>query len=231
MSLAFIAGSNLLEHPPFHGARAERVDTPYGEALVYRGEGWSLVLRHGPEGVISPHRINHRANIAALRQLGHTRIVSFCSVGGLRPEVTRVDTLVIPDDFINLSPVYTFYDEDPPYATPELSKALRQELSAVLAELGETFVDGGVYWHSPGPRLETRAEVRMIAQFADVVGMTFGHEATLCAEARIEIAAVCMVDNLAHGLAPEPLRASDILRRKAEQGRRFANIAARVLDR
>jgi len=229
LSLAFIAGSNLLEHPPFHGARAERVDTPFGEALIHRGEGWSLVLRHGPDGVISPHRINHRANIAALQQLGHTRIVSFCSVGGLRPDVTRVDTLIVPDDFINLSPVYTLFDEDPPYATPVLSEALRRQLSAVLAELGEDFVDGGVYWHSPGPRLETRAEVRLIAHFADIVGMTFGHEATLCAEAGLEIAAVCMVDNLAHGLADEPLRASDILRRKAEQGRRFADVARLML--
>lgn len=229
MSLAFIAGSNLLEHPPFHGAATERVETPFGDAIVYRGHDWALVLRHGPEGIISPHRINHQANVDALRRLGFRRIVSFCSVGGLKPDVAPPGMLLVPDDFINLAPVYTFYDEDPPYATPLLSEALRAEIVAALTRLGETFVDGGVYWQSPGPRLETRAEVRLIAQFADVVGMTFGHEATLCAEAGIEVAAVCSIDNPAHGLSAAPLHASDILRRKAEQGGRFAAIADELL--
>jgi 5'-methylthioadenosine phosphorylase len=229
MALAFIAGSNLLEHPPFHGARGEAVATPFGEAVAYRGDGCVLVLRHGPEGIIAPHRINHHANIDAFRRLGCRRVVSFCSVGGLRPDRAPTGTLLVPDDYINLWPVLTFHDEDPQYATPLLSETLRRELVEVLADLGERFVDGGVYFQTVGPRLETRAEVWLIARDADVVGMTFGHEATLCAEAGLEVAAVCSIDNPAHGLAAEPLHASEILRRKAEQGRRFAAIAAALV--
>jgi 5'-methylthioadenosine phosphorylase len=229
MSLAFIAGSNLLEHAPFHGVHGEVVATPFGEAVLYRGNGWVLVLRHGPEGVIAPHRINHKANIQALKLLGCQRVVSFCSVGGLQPQRTQPGVLLIPDDFVNLYPVLTFFDHDPPYSTPRLSEPLRAQLSFALGELDESYLESGVYWQTPGPRLETRAEIRMMAQFADVVGMTFGHEATLCAEAGLEVAALCSIDNLAHGLTAAPLLASQILRRKTEQGGRFAAVARHLL--
>jgi 5'-methylthioadenosine phosphorylase len=229
MSIAFLAGTNLLGHPPFQASRIDHVITPYGQVTLHRGENWALVLRHGPDGAVSPHSINYHAHVSALHGIGCRQVVSFCSVGGLRPPRTRPGTLMVPDDYINLWPVLTFFERDPPYVTPMLDEPLRQELLAALRLLDEDFVAGGVYYQSGGPRLETRAEVRMIAAFADVVGMTFGHEATLCAEAGLAVAAVCSVDNLAHGLDSEPLLAHDILRRKTEQGRRFANIAARLL--
>ena len=42
-------------------------------------------------------------------------------------------------------------------------------------------LDGGVYWQTTGPRFETPAEIRVLATFADVVGMTVGSE---CVAAR-----------------------------------------------
>ena len=77
-----------------------------------------------------------------------------------------------------------------------------------------------------GPRLETAAEVRLLATFGEVVGMTFAHEATLCNEARLPVAALCSVDNMAHGLpGGEDLASADILRRKGETARRWAAVA------
>jgi 5'-methylthioadenosine phosphorylase len=57
-----------------------------------------------------------------------------------------------------------------------------------------------VYWQSVGPRLETPAEVRLIAQHADVVGMTIGSECVVADELHLRYAAVCVVDNLANGI-------------------------------
>ena len=62
-------------------------------------------------------------------------------------------------------------------------------------------VDGGVYWQTIGPRFETPAEIRMIAPHADVVGMTIASEWVVAGELGLEYAAICVVDNLANGLA------------------------------
>ena len=65
--------------------------------------------------------------------------------------------------------------------------------------------DGGVYWQTFGPRFETPAEIRFIAQFADVVGMTVASECVLAGELGVAYAAVCVVDNLANGLGHHAL--------------------------
>ncbi|MGM5482593.1 MAG: hypothetical protein ACQESF_03970, partial [Nanobdellota archaeon] len=57
-----------------------------------------------------------------------------------------------------------------------------------------------VYWQSKGPRFETKAEVKMISNFADIVGMTMASEATLARELKIPYANISIIDNLAHGL-------------------------------
>ena len=87
--------------------------------------------------------------------------------------------------------------------------------------------DGGVYWQAFGPRFETPAEIRFIAQFADVVGMTMASECIVAGELGLSYAAVCVVDNLANGVAEQPLT-----REEFEAGKR-ANEAAvlAALDR
>ena len=69
------------------------------------------------------------------------------------------------------------------------------------AEDGEKAGDGGVYWQTIGPRFETPAEIRMIAPHADLVGMTIASECVIAGELGLEYAAICVVDNLANGLA------------------------------
>ena len=78
------------------------------------------------------------------------------------------------------------------------------------AEDGEPAVDGGVYWQTIGPRFETPAEIRMMAPHADLVGMTIASECIIAGELGLEYAAICVVDNLANGLAEgDPLGRGD----------------------
>lgn len=198
--LGLIVNADLTAHPPFDAAQRRHVSTPYGGVTLWTGDGWVLLNRHGPSGAVPPHRINHRAHIEALRQCGVWGVVAFCSVGGLRPDLAH-GPWVVPEDFLSLAPAVTFYDEQARHVTPELSRELQAAIVRCLADLGLPYVAGGVYVQMPGPRLETRAEVRMIATFGDVVGMTFASEATLCIEAGLAVAAACHVHNLAHGVA------------------------------
>jgi 5'-methylthioadenosine phosphorylase len=71
--------------------------------------------------------------------------------------------------------------------------------------------DGGVYCQLPGPRFETAAEIRVLAAFADVVGMTAASECVAMCEVGLPYAVVCLVDNLANGVAEEPLTYEDFL--------------------
>jgi 5'-methylthioadenosine phosphorylase len=66
-------------------------------------------------------------------------------------------------------------------------------------------LDGGVYWQTTGPRFETPAEIRVLATFADVVGMTVGSECVAACQVGLAYAPVCIVDNLANGLGEAPL--------------------------
>lgn len=75
--------------------------------------------------------------------------------------------------------------------------------------------DGGVYWQTSGPRFETAAEIKLIAAHADLVGMTLASECIVAAELGLRYAAVCVVDNLANGIAAEPLSAAEVERHRA----------------
>ncbi len=62
-------------------------------------------------------------------------------------------------------------------------------------------VESGVYFQTSGPRLETRAEINFIKNYADIVGMNMASEATLARELGLEYANLSTVDNYAHGIS------------------------------
>jgi 5'-methylthioadenosine phosphorylase len=180
--------------------------------------GATVIDRHG-EPYVLPHRIDHGSNMQALLDAGCDRVLGVASVGGLRPELIP-GTFVCPDDFIalDLPPVTTRADAGAhrvPGFDPEWRARVVEAFSPAL-ELR----DGGVYWQVTGPRLETATEVRFIAQHADVVGMTVGAECTVAGELGLAYAALCVVDNLANGVA-----ATELTREQIEAGQR-ANRAA-----
>jgi 5'-methylthioadenosine phosphorylase len=51
-----------------------------------------------------------------------------------------------------------------------------------------------------GPRFETKAEIRIIKSWGDVVGMTAAHEADLCSELGLRYNSLAIIDNYANGL-------------------------------
>jgi purine nucleoside phosphorylase len=82
-----------------------------------------------------------------------------------------------------------------------------------------------------GPRLETRAEITMMAQFADLVGMTMASEAIIAQELEIPYASLCSVDNFAHGLADSELTMEKILWHARRNAETILRILTRYLER
>lgn len=189
--LAIVGGTSLLDCPLPPLERC-RVPTPYGPASVLAGDDCLILLRHGDDR--PPHRVNHRANLAALALLGADRTVLVGSTGSLRPEIAP-GTLLVPDDYASTAPVPTIHDRAIVHVGPGFSADLSARLASLVGAR-----HGGVYVQTPGPRLETRSEVRALAAYADVVGMTCASEAALANELGIEVAALCTVENYANGL-------------------------------
>jgi 5'-methylthioadenosine phosphorylase len=189
----------------------EVVETRFGQALVYRGQGdldhFVFLSRHGVDHTIPPHRINYRANIMALKKLEVDRALATYAVGSLRLDIAPM-AMVLVDQFMDFTygRECTFFDGGKSgLAHTEMSDpycpVLRQQVLTKAAERGMKLLPHGNYVATNGPRLETAAEVRMFAQLGgDVVGMTGVPEAPLCREMGIHFAAVAFSINYGAGL-------------------------------
>jgi 5'-methylthioadenosine phosphorylase len=185
------------------------------EAGIDVGQVVALFQRHGLEGYALPHRINHVANMRAVADAGCDRVLAIGSVGGLRPDLGP-GTFLCPDDFIAPGQPPTAFDDERAHSVPGFEPEWRARVVDAWNGLGDPpLVDGGVYWQTSGPRLETRAEIRMIAEQAHVVGMTIGSECTVAGELGLAYAAVCVVDNLANGVGESEWTMEDLLATRA----------------
>jgi 5'-methylthioadenosine phosphorylase len=204
--LAVIYGYSLPEGA--HPVEGERVSVDAGgEISVEAIDGGEIVglPRHGFDRSVPAHLVDHRANVRAICELGCGRVLALGSVGSLRDDL-EVGALVCPDDFYAPETAPSFYDDPRGHSIPGFDVDWRKLILEAWSERGETkLVDGGVYAQTLGPRFETPAEVWALARVADVVGMTLAAETVLAREASLAYAAVCSVDNLANGIAAEPL--------------------------
>jgi 5'-methylthioadenosine phosphorylase len=218
--LAVILGSNALGPG---GGEISAAAAEHGAAVVQRhGEGDAFVL---------PHEIDYAAILRPLVEQGCDRVLAIASVGSLRTDLP-VGTFVCPDDFIALHLGLSIFADTRAHTAPGFAPRWRSEVVAAWgAEDGERAVDGGVYWQTIGPRFETPAEIRMMAPHADLVGMTIGSECVIAGELGLEYAAICVVDNLANGLAAETLSVEEMEADRLINATRLRDGLAAVLPR
>lgn len=220
--IALIGGTGVGEFPLDGGVEERTVTTPWGTASVrigaLRGRPVAFLARHGPGHRLPPHRISHRAHIAALVLLGVRAVLATSAVGGLRSDL-RPGAFVLPDDFLDFTRGSdggrTFFDAPghvvhtdftDPYSPP-----LREALRAAAERIGLPVRPTGTYLCADGPRYETPAEVRLFAAWgADVVGMTGVPEAVLAREAGLHYASVALVTNFGVGLSPTPVAHAEV---------------------
>ena len=215
--LGIIAGSTFFQRREIFGPLEEKmVENEFGQAIVFLSDTVVFVPRHGrdPRHYILPHLINHQANIKALRDLGVREAIGINSTGSLKIAL-KPGTIVVPHDFIMLSGAPTIFSGKPVHITPALSEDLRQRLIDTAIDCGFDVLKEGIYWQTTGPRLETKAEILMMSQFADLVGMTMASEAVIARELDISYASLCSVDNYGHGLGEKELTMEEISKHAA----------------
>ncbi|MCG8325767.1 MAG: S-methyl-5'-thioinosine phosphorylase [Thiotrichales bacterium] len=166
--------------------------------------------RHGNPHVIPPHKINYRANIQALKDVGVNRIFAINAVGGITGEMSP-GKIVIPDQIIDYTwgRAHSFFEDGlNEVIHVDFSKPYSRQLRANIVNAGNKIkldvLDRATYGATQGPRLETASEIqRMEQDGCDLVGMTGMPEAALARELNIEYASICMVVNWAAGKSDE----------------------------
>ena len=191
------------------------VATPYGPpsapVRVGRVEGTEVAFmpRHGDDHTLPPHRINYRANVWAMREVGVRRVIGPAACGSLKPELSP-GTFVVCDQFFDRTQAResTFYD-GPQTTHVSAADPFCADLGEILAtsaeELDIPVVRGGTVVVIEGPRFSTRAESRRLAESGfDVVNMTQYPECWLARELELCYAGIALVTDYDVGLEGTP---------------------------
>lgn len=202
--IAIIGGSGIYDPTFVEEPKDLKIYTPYGEPSdfitvgIVKGVKVAFLPRHGKRHKIPPHRINYRANIWALKELGVERVISISAVGSLREDYEPGD-FVCPDQFIDMtkSREYTFFD-GPTVAHVSMADPFCSQLRSTCVEtardVGIKMHGKGTYVCIEGPRFSTRAESKLWRSFgADIIGMTLVPEVNLAREARMCYVTIAMV--------------------------------------
>ena len=202
--LAIIGGSGLYDIDEFKEREFLKLETPWGKPsdeilkTKYNDKEIFFLPRHGRGHAISPSKINFRANIDALKQLGVTDIVSVSAVGSLKEELAP-GKFVIVDQFIDqtFARSKSFFDDEivahVSMAHPT-SNGLMNSCEEAIKQENIEYQRGGTYVVMEGPQFSTLAESNLYRSWnADVIGMTNMPEAKLAREAEIRYASVSMV--------------------------------------
>ena len=202
--LAIIGGSGLYDVEEFKKREFIDIDTPWGKPsdqilkTIYNNKEVFFLPRHGRGHFISPSKINYRANIDALKQLGVTDLLSVSAVGSLKENLPP-GKFVIVDQFIDrtFSRNKTFFDDEivvhVSMAHPT-SNGLMNACEQAIKKENIPYQRGGTYVVMEGPQFSTLAESNLYRTWkADVIGMTNMPESKLAREAEIRYASVSMV--------------------------------------
>jgi 5'-methylthioadenosine phosphorylase len=189
--IAVIGGSGFYRF--LEDVREVPVHTPYGppSAPVALGEIGDRTIaflpRHGQHHEHPPHRVNSRANLWALRQLGVRRLIGPFAAGSLREDI-HPGELVICDQLVDRTwgRPDTFFDGPVlghvTFADPYCSE-LGDVLVQAAADTGAIAHRSGTVMVIQGPRFSTRAESRWFRSAGcDVINMTQYPEVVLARE-------------------------------------------------
>lgn len=220
--LGLIGGTGLSEMPGLSVLKEHDGDTPFGilahpisEGVMAGNKKHLMFLpRHGKPHRIPPHKINYRANLFALRQLGVSSVIAVNAVGGISSQMMPA-RIVIPDQIIDYTwgREHTIYDgedrlDELPVDHIDMSQPYEQSLREGLIQSAQSLQldvsESGTHAVTQGPRLETAAEIKKLASDGcDIVGMTGMPEASLARELGLAYASLCIVVNPGAGLTDE----------------------------
>jgi purine nucleoside phosphorylase len=247
MRAGVITGTGTYALPGFESGSPEPVATRYGEALVSRGRIDEVevlhVSRHGVGHKRISNQVTHRANVAALKELGAQCVLAVTVCGAVDPSLT-LGSLIVFDDLhfvgnrLADGSLCTFHDTpaDPQrahwiYERP-FSEGVRATFLESCRDARLRVRDGGCYGHVDGPRFNTRAEIRSLALAGvTAVSQTAGPETVLCGESELPYALLGYATDYANGVTEEPTPVDELVRLIGASGEVFATVLSSALPK
>ncbi|MDQ4095273.1 MAG: S-methyl-5'-thioadenosine phosphorylase [Actinomycetota bacterium] len=202
-----------------------QVNTPYGTPSApvsigtIAGRRVAFLPRHGVKHQFPPHKINYRANVWAMKELGVTRIMGPCAAGSLKQDV-KPGEFVICDQLVDKTSgrADTFY-EGPVTTHVSFADPYCPELRAVAIEQARNndipVHERGTVVTVPGPRFSTRAESKWFQDAGwEVINMTQYPEAYLARELEICYVNISLITDYDVGVAgeSEPVSHEEVVR-------------------
>lgn len=205
-----IGGSGVYQMDAHTQVEEISVDTPFGApsdsytVVTMHGQRVAFLARHGRGHLISPSRINYRANIYGFKLLGVEYLIALSACGSLQEHIHPGD-IVIPDQLFDRTRgrALSFFD-DPTVGTGGLvvHVGVADPFCALLSDYchraaqatGNPVHKGSAFVTIEGPRFSTKAESRIFRSFGlDIIGMTTTPEAQLAREAEMSYAVMAHV--------------------------------------
>ena len=240
--LALIGGTGVYDPDMLQDIREETVATPYGMVDITLGSFREVEVifmqRHGRGHTLPPHKINYRANIWALKQLGVTKILATSAVGSLDTSM-EPGHLVLLDQFLDFTKnrPFTFFDGESGQVvhtdfTEPYCANMRHTIAEAAEELELPIHPRGCYVCVEGPRYETPAEIVAYSRLGgDVVGMTNVPEVVLAREVGLCYGVIAMVTNFAAGISPTPLTHTEVVEVMQTNAESMRSLVMTVLGR
>tara|TARA_B100001750_G_scaffold143782_1_gene114704 strand:+ start:545 stop:1327 length:783 start_codon:yes stop_codon:yes gene_type:complete len=202
--IAIIGGTGIYNTEIISNNQTLDLETPYGKTSdsltigEFNDKKIVFLPRHGKKHSVPPHKINFRANIWALKEIGVKRIIAPCAVGSLR-ENMEPGHIAIPDQFIDRTKdrESTFYDQGT-VAHISTADPFCPELRDLAISIGKK-LDYDIHEKATqvcieGPRFSTRAESNMFRNWgADTINMTLFPECVLARESQICYVAIATI--------------------------------------
>jgi 5'-methylthioadenosine phosphorylase len=228
MRIGVVTGTATYSLPGLESSAYDTVETRFGAVEVMRGAlGGAEVVhvaRHGRGHERLSSQVEHRAHVAAMKELGADAVIGTTVCGGLEPDqplgrLIVFDDLYFPSNRLPDGSLCSLFDMpgeagrghwifDRPFAEP-----LRAALLAGAKAAGAPARNGGCYGYVDGPRFNSRTEIAALRGVGvTAVSQTAGPEAVLCGEAELPYALLGFVTDYANGVADEPTSAGELER-------------------
>jgi 5'-methylthioadenosine phosphorylase len=244
--IGVLTGTGITVIPGLEDVERRRIDTAYGtvDLRIGRVAGATAahLLRHGAEHERLSAHVEHRANVAAMLEVGVRAVVGTTVCGGVDRRASPGSLIVFDDLYFpsnrlpdgSLCTLFAAGDSDRGHWIFErpFSTDVQAALLEAARSTGLPLLSAGCYGHVDGPRFNSRAEIRALAAAGvTAVSQTAGPEAVLCGEAGLPYCLVGFVTDWANGAAEESTTPAALERLLTEGARALAMVAADAVSR
>ncbi len=192
------------------------------QGRVHYYEGYSM------SDVVLPTRL--------MARMGAKILFLTNAAGGISSGLSPADLMLITDQISTFVPSPLIGPNLENYGTrfPSMESIYDVELQEVIRnasrECGVTLKEG-IYLQTTGPAYESPAEVRMMGQFADAVGMSTAVEAIAAVHMGMRVCGISCISNMAGGTCDSPLSHEEVSRMADRVAPLFQELLKRSLEK